>query len=86
MTRIQKLLGIAGLAISAGAFGSVSGSAVHTAFAPTSVIAGCEDDECEGGTTCKDNPGGNTECPMEGSGCKTRGCAASSGGEEELLN
>jgi hypothetical protein len=86
MTRIHKLLGIAGLAISAGAFGSISGSAVHTTFSPPSVFAGCEDDECEGGTTCKDNAGGNTECPMEGSGCKTKGCAASVGGGEEILN
>ena len=36
----------------------------------------CENDECEGGSTCISNSGGNTSCDMtSGSGsCKTRGC------------
>lgn len=84
MTRLYKLLGVAGFAVSAAAFGTFSGAAVQAALDPTPVYAHCLHDECEGGTSCKDNPGGNTNCPMEGSTCKTQGCGGG-GGDEEIL-
>lgn len=34
----------------------------------------CENDECELGQFCEDNPGGNTGCAMSGSQCSTYGC------------
>ena len=35
----------------------------------------CEDDECELGQVCIDNPGGSTGCNVTGPGsCKTYGC------------
>jgi hypothetical protein len=74
MKRISTLLGMGGLALTLSAFGTMAGSVAQTAFAPQSVQASCEDDECEN-ASCIDNPGGNTSCAMEGGGCKTRGCS-----------
>lgn len=34
----------------------------------------CEDDECEAGKTCQDNPDGSTKCAMSGETCQTLGC------------
>jgi hypothetical protein len=37
---------------------------------------GCPNWECEGGTECKLNTGGDTGCVIDGAKCKTKGCAA----------
>lgn len=57
-------------------FLAVAAGAVGTALRPVSLAAAtaCEDDECERGTTCVDNPDGNTACNRSGSTCKTQGC------------
>jgi hypothetical protein len=74
--RTTKLFGMAGLALTLSAFGTLAGSAAQSGFTPEPVLASCEDDECEN-ASCIDNPSGNTSCSMEGGGCKTKGCSAS---------
>jgi hypothetical protein len=38
-------------------------------------VSACEDDECEGGTSCADNAGGGTQCDMISSSlCATKPC------------
>ena len=52
-----------------------AGAFAGAASRPAVMVAdGCEHDECEGGKWCKDNPGGGTQCNMEGSNCKTKAC------------
>lgn len=79
MSRFKSLPALLGLALSMGVLGTAGGLTVRSALATEAVIgAGCEQDECEGGTTCKQNPGRNTSCDMTGPGtCATDGCAAS---------
>ena len=52
------------------------GAAAGALLQPASVQAdpGCENDECELGRWCRDNPGGSTECGHVGRGCQTIGC------------
>jgi hypothetical protein len=37
-------------------------------------VGACEEDECEGGTTCAQNTGYATQCNMSGSSCQTKAC------------
>lgn len=62
------------LALVSGA-GVATGFAGMTAAAPHAQATECEDDECEGGRKCQDNPGGRTECGFEGKRCSTDACA-----------
>lgn len=80
MTGIRKLFGLVALAATMGVIGTGTGLTMRSAFAGDAIIApggGCEQDECEGGTTCKDNGGQNTSCSMSGGGCVTGGCSSS---------
>lgn len=59
-------------------FGLVGGWAAESTLGPTPAMAeqagACEDDECEGGSQCDTNEGGNTSCDRVGAGCQTLGC------------
>lgn len=78
MTGIKKLFALLALAATMGALGTGTGLTMRSAFAQDEIApgTGCEQDECEGGTTCKDNGGQQTSCSMSGGGCVTGGCAA----------
>lgn len=72
--RLRRYSVLMGIAIFAGLFGTLTGSALHSAAVPDPVYAACEDDECELGV-CIDNAGGNTYCDKNSSGgCDTKGC------------
>jgi hypothetical protein len=72
-----KRAGVVAMIALCGALGVVAGTA---ATSPEAVKAFCEDDECELGTVCRTNPGGNTSCDVltepdsAGNRCKTLGC------------
>lgn len=51
--------------------GVVAGAALQPAAV---AAAACEQDECEGGTRCKDNSGHQTSCSFSGSSCATDAC------------
>lgn len=78
MVRIQKLFAVLALAATMGVLGTAGGLTVRSALAQQEEVSPgpgtCPDDECEGGTTCRDNPGGGTLCNYEGSICRTRAC------------
>lgn len=76
MTRLNRLVALLALVTTMGALGTAGGLTVRSAFAQSELESGCEQDECEGGTTCKDNSGHNTSCSYDGSRCATDGCAA----------
>lgn len=80
MTGIKKLFALFALAATMGALGTTTGLTMRSALAQEDEIVapggGCEQDECEGGTTCKDNGGQQTSCSMSGGGCVTGGCSA----------
>lgn len=71
--KIRRLLNALAvlLAIGAGALVTATASAL---IAPEPALAVCENDECEGGDDCEDNPGGNTICAFNGEECKSLGC------------
>lgn len=75
MERTRKFFTILGLAVVVSAFGTFTGSALHSETVIQPVAAACEEDECEGGTDCVNNAGGNTACSVNSSGgCDTSGC------------
>lgn len=78
MSRMRKFVGIIGLAILASGAGLVSGSAVQATMSSPPVVASCEQDECEGGSSCTANSGNDTTCDMTGDNkCETGACESS---------
>jgi hypothetical protein len=77
MSRLKSFATLVGLALSMATLGTAGGMTVRSALASDEISAGCEQDECEGGTTCKQNSGRNTLCDMTGPGaCATDACGA----------
>jgi hypothetical protein len=82
MAQPKRLIAAVTLALTMGALGTASGLTLRSALATenqpgTEIIGGggCEQDECDGKTTCVQNPGQNTKCDVTGPGaCATQAC------------
>jgi hypothetical protein len=79
MPRLKRLFALLALALVTGTLGTASGVTLRSAVAQdTEIISepgGCEEDECNDGTTCIQNAGRRTKCDVTGPGrCATDAC------------
>ena len=77
VSRIPRILATSLGLLGVLAVGGIGGTIVAGLVTPPPAKAqgpACEADECERGRWCQDNPGEDTACTMQGSGCKTTAC------------
>ncbi len=75
ITRLKKIGATLAICLMLGGAGIVSGSVVQDVVSPTPVVAACDNDECNDGTTCISNGNNETECDVkDGGACDTLSC------------
>jgi len=79
MSQSNRLFALFALALTTSVLGVAGGTTLRSAYAQEEVIiadpGGCEEDECNDGTNCIQNPGRRTKCDVTGPGrCATDAC------------
>ncbi|HEU0012168.1 MAG TPA: hypothetical protein VFQ45_00710 [Longimicrobium sp.] len=80
MSRSNRLFALFALALTTSALGVAGGTTLRSAYAQEEEVVigdpgGCEEDECNDGTNCIQNPGRRTKCDVTGPGrCATDAC------------
>lgn len=72
--RMKKAFLVLAMAFVMGAFGLGSGAAFEAAIAPDQVRAVCEDDNCDGASSCRAVWGSRENCSLDENSCTTSKC------------